>query len=75
MSAQNFYEQIRANQEAARDRSDAPVESGDYDPADHKVEDVLAFVEANPDEAQYVLDMEQAGKNRAGIISVLAESD
>ena len=37
----------------------------DFDPADNTVEEVQAYVEANPDQRDSVLKQEKAGKNRS----------
>jgi hypothetical protein len=40
-----------------------------YDPSDHTVEEVLAYVKDNPDEGQAVLDAEEKGDNpRKGVV-------
>jgi hypothetical protein len=39
-----------------------------YDPADGSVDEVLAYLEANPDSAGAVLERERAGKARVGIL-------
>lgn len=46
-----------------------------YDPSDHTVADVLAYVEENPDEANRVLHAELVGKNRVTIITALTPQD
>jgi hypothetical protein len=38
-----------------------------YDPADHSVKEVLAYIEEHPDDADRVLEAEAAGKNRTSI--------
>lgn len=38
-----------------------------FNPGDHTVAEVLAYIEANPDQGDAVVTAEQAGKNRAGI--------
>ena len=40
----------------------------EFDPGKHSVADVLAYVEANPDDAERVLEAETAGKGRKGIL-------
>lgn len=42
-----------------------------YDPGEHTVNEVKAYVEDNPDEAQAVLDAEQAGENRVTLVAWL----
>lgn len=39
-----------------------------FDPSKHKVEEVVAFMEANPQKAADVLDAELAGKARRTIV-------
>lgn len=51
-----------------------PLEAaGPYDPADHHVDEVKAYVEENPDEAEVVLQAETAGKNRSTLVAWLEE--
>lgn len=46
------------------------VEEGgtSFDPGEHNVEEVEAFLVEHPDDAQAVLDAERAGKDRKGVI-------
>lgn len=44
-----------------------------FDPADHTVDDVKAWVEANPDYAADVLEAEEGGKNRVTLVDWLGE--
>ena len=46
-------------------------QGGAYDPADHTVAEVEEYVNANPDQAQAVLDAEIAGKNRSTLVDWL----
>lgn len=39
-----------------------------FDPSAHTVADVLAYLSANPDDAERVLDAERAGKARKGVL-------
>lgn len=39
-----------------------------YDPADHTVEQVQAFLAEHPEHADAVLESERQGKNRAGLV-------
>lgn len=39
-----------------------------FDPSAHNVADVLAYLSANPDDAERVLDAERAGKARKGVL-------
>lgn len=52
------------------DTADAADDTG-FDPADHTVEDVKAYVEANPDEAELVFAAEAEGKDRSTLIAWL----
>jgi hypothetical protein len=45
----------------------------DFDPAEHKVPEVLEYVEKHPDEADAILKAEAAGKDRTTIEEALAE--
>lgn len=52
----------------------APSEpSGDdgFDPADYKVEDVIAYAEQHPDEVEAIINAELEGKGRVTIIEAL----
>jgi hypothetical protein len=42
-----------------------------YDPTDNTVDDVLAYVDKHPDEADRVLAAEKAGKNRTTLVGQL----
>lgn len=51
----------------------APAEPDDeFDPAEHNIKIVLAYVEANPDDADRVLAAEMDGKGRRTIIDALS---
>jgi hypothetical protein len=40
----------------------------DFDPADYTVDEVVAYAEENPEEAQAILDAETAGQNRTTLV-------
>lgn len=40
----------------------------DYDPSEHTVAEVLAYIDEHPDEADAIYDAEKAGKGRVGIL-------
>lgn len=42
-----------------------------FQPGEHKVDDVVAFIQANPQHAQRVLDLERAGRNRRSVFDKL----
>jgi hypothetical protein len=42
-----------------------------FDPADHTVDEVLAYVDKHPDKADAVLAAEEAGKNRSTLVAAL----
>ncbi len=75
-------EQTKATLEAALDRLTAAGVSTDglvsggadpaFDPGDHTVPDVLAHVDANPDDLGRVLDAELGGKARKTLLDDLA---
>jgi hypothetical protein len=44
-----------------------------FDPAEHNVDDVLAYVEENPDEREAVFDKEKEGKARVTLLEALGE--
>jgi hypothetical protein len=44
-----------------------------FDPADHTIDDVKAWVEANPDYAPDVLEAEEGGKNRVTLVDWLTD--
>ncbi|MGW7198461.1 hypothetical protein [Streptomyces chryseus] len=63
-------------EERVQDLVTGPAAAGGsaYDPAEHSVEDVLAYLdEADHDEAQRVLDAEAAGKDRVTITKLRDE--
>jgi hypothetical protein len=43
-------------------------EEGPFDPADHRIRDVKAWVRAHPDQVDAVLTAEENGKNRITLI-------
>jgi hypothetical protein len=51
--------------------ADAEVEPTGYDPGDDTVDDVKAYVDANPDQRAAVLKAEKAGKNRTTLVDWL----
>jgi len=56
------------------DGEDDEVEtSEDFDPGEHTVDEVKAWVEANPDYATDVSEAEAAGKNRVTLVEWLDE--
>jgi hypothetical protein len=59
-----------------KDEADSPSKDdsdgeSEYDPAEHTVAEVEEYVDANPDQAQAVLDAEVAGKNRSTLVDWL----
>lgn len=50
---------------AALPATPAPAE---FDPADHTVAEVVDYMAANPDDADRVVELERAGRNRVGIV-------
>ena len=44
-----------------------------FNPAEHTVAQVQAYVDANPSQRQAVLDAERAGKNRTTLVDSLEE--
>ena len=51
----------------------APADEGKFDPADNTVDEVKAYVDAYPDDAEAVLQAETAGKNRTTLVGWLEE--
>ena len=41
---------------------------GEFDPSEHTVDEVNAYLEAHPDDSDRVLTLEEAGKARVGIL-------
>jgi len=52
-------------------RGDDDDDDGDFDPGDNNVDDVLSYVDKNPDQKAKVLKAEKAGKNRTTLVSQL----
>jgi hypothetical protein len=50
-------------------RLPAPAPKQAYDPGDHTVAEVLAYLEAHPDQAEAVLEAEAAGKARTTLLA------
>lgn len=44
-----------------------------FDPNDHKVDEVKAYVNEHPDDAARVLEAEKAGQNRTTLVSSLED--
>lgn len=58
------------------DGSDVPDGGDDnYDPSEHTVDEVQAYVADNPDQKDAVLKAEKAGKNRTTLVSALESPD
>jgi len=57
--------------EDAAPAAPAPAEAASFDPAEHNVKDVLAHVEAHPEDLAAVLAAEQAGKQRTTLLDAL----
>jgi hypothetical protein len=57
--------------------ADQDEDEGDegFDPADHTVDDVKAYVGEHPGERQAILDAETAGKNRVTLVDWLEEDE
>ena len=47
----------------------------DFDPADHNVDDVKAYIEQHPEQADAVLELELEGKERSGVLSFIENFD
>lgn len=43
----------------------------DYDPADHTVEEVKAYIGEHPEQADAILELELNGKARSGLLSFI----
>ena len=64
------------NQQVVRDGDPVAVlpddpdpQSEGFDPAEHTVDEVLQYLEDNPDEVDTVLDLESEGKARKGVLA------
>lgn len=53
--------------------SQEPVRASVFDPADHSVKKVIAYVDEHPEEAEAVYAAEAAGKARSSLLSALGE--
>lgn len=69
--AEELEEVAEELEELEEDIADVP--SGEYDPGEHPVSDVLAYARAHPDERAGILAAEQAGKARTTILKTLAD--
>lgn len=65
------------NQQAVRGDGSGPAEEGaggeeaagaGFDPAEHTVAEVQAYLDAHPDDRDAVLELEAEGKNRATLM-------
>lgn len=59
-----------AESDSSGEASDSE-ESEAFDPADHNVDDVVKYVEANPDQRDAVVEAEKSGKNRSTLLTQL----
>jgi ABC-type nitrate/sulfonate/bicarbonate transport system substrate-binding protein len=50
-----------------------PATVAAFDPAEHTVADVLAYLDANPDQAERVMEQEQDGKARKTLLDAIEE--
>ena len=57
--------------EADTQSADTQAASETYDPSEHTVSEVEEYVIENPEEAQAVLEAEEAGKNRVTLVNYL----
>lgn len=64
-------EQANADEPGAAAPEVAAAEEGPYDPGDHLVDDVKAYVTEHPDQRDEVLAAEEAGKNRVTLVEWL----
>lgn len=53
------------------DESDESDESGEYNPADHTVDEVLAYARDHPEEVIDIIEAEEAGKERVTLLDKL----
>ena len=69
-SEENEDENSDLNEEAEgeSEEEDEDDEQSDFDPSDHGIPEVLAYLEENPDDRDAVLALERAGKARKGIL-------
>lgn len=42
----------------------------DYDPADHTVDEVKEYLKAHPEQTDAILELEEEGKARTGLLSI-----
>jgi hypothetical protein len=59
-----------------RDDSAALTEESEeagFDPSEHNVEEVVTYVQGNPDEKDAIVEKEKAGKNRSTLLAKLEE--
>lgn len=62
---------VRGRSAAATEEAPAKekaAESGDFDPSDHTVDEVIEYLEANPGEVEAVLAAEEEGKARSTLL-------
>lgn len=52
----------------AQEAAPEPAEDEGYDPSEHNVAEVQAYLEEHPDQTDYVLDRERSGKARTTLI-------
>lgn len=59
------------SEDAESGEADAGADEEAFDPGDYTIDQVLAYVDANPDEVDSVLAAEEAGKARSTLITQL----
>jgi hypothetical protein len=60
--------------EGEEEAPEPAAEEAEFDPSEHTVAEVQDYLEANPDDADRVLDAERAGKKRVGVADAVAEA-
>lgn len=66
-------EPVEEESDEESDETADEEETGGYNPSEYSVDEVLAYVDAYPDERDAVLQAEKAGKNRKGIVDKLSD--
>jgi hypothetical protein len=69
VSAETFVDEV-AFQPTVEEFDPADL---DFDPADHTVDEVKAYIEEHPEQTDAILELEEEGKARVGLLSLAEE--
>jgi hypothetical protein len=71
VSAETFLEEGTGFATIEGDQADSA--DPDFDPADHTVDEVKAYIEEHPEQTDAILELEEEGKARVSLLSLAEE--